>query len=293
MNMRGAVLGPLLLTLAAGSLARGTDTGPKRIEFLGPEGVPLPFQTLSEVESFLSGARVVSSKAAPGGITGARKLLLERDGVRAHAIFRIVAKTALVQPMPNGRVQPHFRDHHVNEVAAYELAKLMGLSMVPPTVARRIDAAQGSLQLWIEEAETEKSFRKRELSPTERTRHALQVDQMKVFDNLIYNIDRNLGNFLTDAGGRVWYVDHTRSFLRLPVLPQADAVVRVDRDFWKRLQEVSDRSLVESLSPHLPEPEVRALLERRRQLVERIETRLEEKSRARVIFSMAWARTPH
>jgi hypothetical protein len=294
MNSTRILTGSMLLAIWVGSSAGvvGMDEAP--VAFLGSDRSPLPLQSPAELETFLSEARVVSSKAAPGGITGARKLLLERDGVSAHAIFRCVAKTALVQPMPHGRVQPYFRDHHVNEVAAYELSKLIGLNAVPPTVARRIDGVTGSLQLWIEGAVTETGFRRRErqLAPLERVRHALQIDQMKVFDNLIHNIDRNLGNFLTDAQGRVWYVDHTRSFLRLPVLPQASAVARVDRELWKRLQELGDASLVETLTPYLPAPEVRGLLARRRELVALLAARLEEKSQARVLFSMAWARTP-
>jgi hypothetical protein len=281
------VSGSMLAGVWAGSLAVAASVGPAP-GFLGPDGSPLPFQSRAEVESFLSQARVVSSRAAPGGITGARKLLLERDGVTAHAIFRTVARTALVEPMPHGRVQPHFRDHHVNEVAAYELAKLLGLGTVPPTVSRRIGAHQGSLQLWIEGAETERRFRERPLPPVERVRHALQVDQMQVFDNLIHNIDRNLGNYLTDAFGRVWYVDHTRSFLRLPVLPRAERVVRVDRGFWDRLREVSDERLAATLALHLRDPEIRGLLERRRRVVALLESRLHERSPARVLFSLAW-----
>jgi len=284
------VSGQLLLALCAGSfaLAGGLDEAP--LGFLGPDGAPLPFRSLSEVESFLSEARVVSSKAAPGGITGARKLLLEKDGVQAHAIFRTVAKTALVQEMPHGRVQPYFRDHYVNEIAAYELSRLLGLDTVPPTVARQIDSDRGSLQLWIEGAQTELRFRERALVPVERVRHGLQVDQMKVFDNLIHNIDRNLGNYLTDASGRVWYVDHTRSFLRLRTLPLADQVLHVGQAFWDRLRDVGDDRLVATLSPHLPDPEVRDVLERRRRVVALLETRLEETSPARVLFSMSWAR---
>jgi hypothetical protein len=289
MRARRVAPGTLLLgLLALSSGVSGAEAGGRG--FLGPDGEPLPFATAAEIEGFLGGARVVSSKAAPGGITGARKLLLERDGVRAHAIFRTVAKTALVQPMPGGRVQPHFRDHWVNEVAAYALSELMGLGAVPPTVARRIDGKRGSLQLWIERAETEKGFRERSLAPMERDRHALQVDQMRVFDILIHNIDRNLGNFLTDTSGRVWYVDHTRSFLRLPVLTHVLSEARVDRGFWERLRAVSDECLSETLSPHLPEPEVRAVVERRRLVVALLETELLERSPALVLFSMAWAR---
>lgn len=260
--------------------------------FLGPDGAALPFASHAEIEAFLREARVVSSKAAPGGVTGARKLLLERGGVRAHAIFRSVQKTALVQQMPRGRVQPHFRDHHENEVAAYALARLLGLDTVPPAVARQLEGKRGSVQLWVEAAETEERFRRRELAPVERSRHALQVEQMFVFDNLIHNIDRNQGNYLTDPDGRVWWVDHTRSFIRLAVLPDPDRVRRVDRVFWERLKSVAEQEIVATLAPLLPEPEVRGVLERRHLVVSLLEERLAEKSEQRVLFHLARLQSP-
>jgi hypothetical protein len=35
---------------------------------------------------------------------------------------------------------------------------------------------------------------------------------MRVFDQLIYNTDRNTGNVLYDTGWRLWGIDHTRAF---------------------------------------------------------------------------------
>jgi hypothetical protein len=195
----------------------------------------------------------------------------------------------MIKKLGPGRVQHHFRDHHANEVAAYELSKLLGLDAVPPTVARSIDRRDGSLQLWIENAETEASFRERPHPPQEQARHRLQLQQMQVFDNLIHNIDRNLGNYLSDARGRVWYVDHTRSFMRVGELPAAEVVVGVDQGFFDRLRTVTDASLTQALEDHLPAPEVRTLLERRRALVSLLERRLEAHP-GEVLFDLSRAR---
>lgn len=281
--LRSALV-PLLLAVTPAGAGQALAT-----VFAGPDGRPLPWTTAAEVEGFLREARVVSSERAPGGVTGARKLLLEQADVRAHAVFRTVEETAMIKELGPGHIQYHYRDHYMNEVAAYELSKLLGLDGVPPTVARRIDRRDGSVQLWIENAETEDSFRERSHPPQERARHGLQLDQMRVFDNLIHNIDRNVGNFLTDARGRVWYVDHTRSFMRVGDLPSPELVVRVDRAFFERLGTVSDESVGQALEGHLPAPEVRALLERRRALVALIEQRIEAGA-GEVLFDLARAR---
>ena len=251
----------------------------------------LPFQDDAEALEFLHTARVVRSRHLKGGISGARKLLLERDGVRAHAVFRDVAITRFVCEVA-GRTQRHFRDHHANEVAAYRLARALGLDMVPPTVAREIGGREGSLQLWIEGAETEKTFRERELRPVERLKHSMQVDLMNVFDILINNIDRNSGNYLTVASGAVWWVDHTRSFSRVASLPEESRVERVGKDFWLRLEGLPDEHIVEALSPHLDEPEIEGVLQRRRRLVGLLKSRLDEKGPGVVLFSLAYARPP-
>jgi len=52
-------------------------------------------------------------------------------------------------------VEFDFRDSWRHEVAAYELDKLLGLGLVPPTVERRIARQAGSLQMWVEGATTE------------------------------------------------------------------------------------------------------------------------------------------
>ena len=35
---------------------------------------------------------------------------------------------------------------------------------------------------------------------------------VRLFDQLIYNTDRNLGNLLIDKDWRLWMIDHTRAF---------------------------------------------------------------------------------
>jgi len=282
----------VLAVAASGSAAEAGEaslesTAPR---FLGPDGEALPFHDDAEALEFLRTARVVHSKRAKGGTSGARKLLLEADGVRAHAVFRDKAVAKFFAQIEGEGFHRYFRDHHANEVAAYRLARLLGLETVPPTVVRRIDGQEGSLQLWIEDAETEKSYLQRELRGLDWLKHRMQVDQMNVFDALIHNVDRNLGNYLTVPSGAVWWVDHTRTFSRIPEIPETCRVERVDRIFWQRLESLPDERIVEALSPVLEEPEIEGVLERRRMLVSRLGARLQEQGPNAVLFSLEYAR---
>ena len=179
------------LLLLAGLLAPAphpTAPVPDRPHFPGAGGTELPFASDAEVLEFLREARVVSSERAPGGVTGARKLLLERDGVRAHAIHPRV-EVSEPRHVYQGRFVPDYRDHHVHEVAAYHLATALGLQTVPPTVPRRIQGTDGSLQLWIQDAVTGSAYAEQPRPTLERVRQGLQLDQMRVFDNLAYNVE--------------------------------------------------------------------------------------------------------
>jgi hypothetical protein len=259
--------------------------------FRGPDGATLPFGTTAEALDYLQTARIVSDERAPGGINGARKVLLERDGVRAHAIFREVAIEKFLEELQGGRLAPFFRDHYVNEVAAFELSELLGLHTVPPTVLRRWRHKDGSLQLWVEGVLSAEQVEEREKQPVWRLKRGMQVTCMRLFDLLINNIDRNLGNFLTDDTGRIWYVDHTRTFSRIRELAQPEIRFAIPRELWQRLTEVSDTELSSAVCDYLPKMEIEALLERRRLLVAELGTRAEAQG-GDELFSLQYAFTP-
>jgi len=193
----GVGIGFLVLALAGlpSSLQAGAV-------FYDPDGKPLPFETFEEVEEFLETADIVwKEKLASGTNKRKRKILLEKDGVRTHAILRTGYE---VKNSPGGG----FVDSCHSEVAAYRLSRLLGMESVPPAVARK----GGSIQIWVEKATTDASRREKGTEPKDPVAFEQQVQVMGVFDNLIANTDRNPGNILIDGEGKVWFIDHTRSF---------------------------------------------------------------------------------
>ena len=99
---------------------------------------------------------------------------------------------------------------------------------------------------------------------------------MKIFDNLIYNFDRNNGNLLIDARGKVWFIDHTRSFKRLPALVSPEDIRVCDAHLWERLQELNKAAFKEELKDYLSAIELDALTKRHRKLVAYIEDLISE-----------------
>jgi hypothetical protein len=268
-----------------------TGKNPPDHRWLDPKGNPLPFQSHDEVIAFLREASVVSVKDIPDGVTKPREVLLELDGVQARSAFRYVSKKSQRERMADGSIEMHFRDDFRNEVAAYELSRLLGMDAVPPAALREIEGTPGSLQLWIEGAITLKTFNKEnpgKADPTSRSRYLKhQVRDMNIFDNLIRNIDRNQGNIMWDPDMNLWLIDHTRSFSRDDTLPWPDEVVKCSRRLWAAINDLDPKQVKSILSPYLGGLEIKALLRRHEKLVKLLEDKIEEEGEEAVLFTYA------
>ncbi|NHZ73252.1 MAG: hypothetical protein GWP16_02130 [Nitrospirae bacterium] len=246
------------------------------VVFYDPDGEPLPFKTLEEVEDFLDTADIVwKEKLESGTNKRKRKIMLEKGGVQAHAILRTGYE---VKDSPGGG----FVDSCHSEVAAYELSRLLGLESVPPAVRRK----GGSIQIWIENATTDASRRKKGVEPKDPVAFEQQIQVMGVFDNLIANTDRNPGNILIDGDGKVWFIDHTRSFAGQTELKYPDRITGCDQEMWKRLQALSDAELTEAMRPYLRLYR-NELLVRRQLVVQAIQSQIDSEGEDAVLFELA------
>ncbi|MGH9465021.1 MAG: hypothetical protein ACRD0X_05205, partial [Thermoanaerobaculia bacterium] len=152
---------------------------------------------------------------------------------------------------------------------------LLGFPTVPPVVARRLDGKRGSLQLWIEGANTYAGWREDRAGAEDPEPVARRRDTLRVFDALIANQDRNPGNILLGPGEAIWWIDHTRSFGGGRELRGLDEVEACDRRLWQALRELAEGELRERLRPYTPYVDV--LLERRRRLLVWLDARRAER----------------
>lgn len=266
--------------ICSGSILAGTG-----LRWVGPDNQLLPFETAEEAEEFLKKARVVSRKRVGAGINNPIKVLLEQDGIQAHAVFRDVRVSKPTARFP-GKFVPNFRGDALFEISAYRLGKLLGLNNIPPAILRRIDGRKGSLQLWIEKATTEKKRIERDLKPENILLWRLQVQTMRLFDNLIYNEDRNQGNILFDPAWRLWMIDHTRAFRRQKSLLSPNTIWRIEKNLWDRLQQLDLDAVKKAVSPFVSPAEVRAILKRRDLIVQIIDNLIARRGEQLVVFQM-------
>jgi len=250
---------------------------------MGPDGGPLPFSTDEDVCDFLRAAVVHGIEKIPTGRTKPKKLLLVREGVRANAIFHYFRREERQMKLGRKTVS-HYRDSYLNQVAAFEMGRLLGMANVPPTVLREIDGRKGSVTLWIEDAMTEKKRRKEGIEPDNLSTLNRHTHDMLVFDYLINNIDRHLDNMLHDSRWQFWLIDHTRAFGRDPGMLDIGKVRKCSKPLWTEIQSLDYETVSERLEPYMGKREIEALFKRRDRIVKRLRNKIGKEGEGEVLF---------
>ncbi len=253
--------------------------------WIGPKGQPLPFRNDEEILQFLRTAKVVSMRDIGTGITNPQKVLLEKDGIRAHAVYHSVNEDKTYATMAGGGTEMFFRDSYIFQAAAYELSRLLDMKNVPPAVLRTLRGNDGSLQLWVENTMNYTRARREKLEPPDRIRWSQQIHMMRFFDALIHNTDRNTGNMLSDRNWNLWLIDHTRAFRRQVTLRSQALLIQCDRKLYERVKDLNEGEVKQRLKPYLRGYEIDALLVRRKKLIEHFEKLIREKGENKVLFT--------
>ncbi len=156
------------------------------------------------------------------------------------------------------------------DVAAYRLDRLLELDMVPVTVVREVDGADGSLQFLPDKASDEMQ---RSASGRGGGAACALPDQwaaMYVFDVLIYNEGRILQSMLYDPSTwRLMLGGHYRAFVARKGRPKhlKSAPIDVNAGWVQALAEITDDVLLENLGDVLDSRRLKALQARRDELL--------------------------
>jgi hypothetical protein len=239
-----------------------------------PAAHPAAAPTLSdaEIEAFLLKAEVVKTKSTAKGITGSRQATLS-DGKLTHDahIQDIDESKREFQSMKG--TEFNFRDSWTFNIAGYKLDRLLGLNMVPVSVSRRYRSKPSAFTWWVDDVMMDEGDRlKKKIAPPDSVSWNHQMQLVRLFDQLIYNVDRNMGNLLITNDWRVWAIDHTRAFRNHDELKSPNSVTRCDRQVFQRLKDLDMEALKRELGDYLDSWQLRAILARRDAIVKRLES---------------------
>ena len=184
----------------------------------------------------------------------------------AKSVLEEIEVSVIYKPIAGERPLWDFPDGNLagREVSAYLLSEELGLHLVPYTILREGPFGPGMVQEWIEideELET--------VEIAQSTHPAIRA--MALFDAIINNTDRKYGHILPKSNEEIFGCDHGVTFHEDPKLRTVlwqftnEKFTQAERKIIENAIEVSKALL----SEHLTDPEIEALIERSRQLLER------------------------
>lgn len=223
-----------------------------------------------EKESFLLNAEVVRVQQMLPGSTYPMAIELRGSGTVRRAAFKYrPADLPHTEDIAKGQALP---DSYLYEASAYRLDRELGIGMVPVAVIRDVHA-EGAVIEWIEDATPVNKFGASGIEPDKLETLARQQAVMRLFDALILNEDRKESDQLFTTGdGKLHLLDHSRSFGVSDELPQAFLArpASLPRSLLRQLAFLNFESLSGLLEGLVTETQIRALLERRDRILEKI-----------------------
>jgi hypothetical protein len=222
-----------------------------------------------EYEAFLKDSKIERLEKVPVGVTAPRRGYFAPGGLAGSAVFK---------PLKPGRSSGYYESYK-SEIAAYELDKMLGLGMVPPTVEKIAKSEVGSAQLWVERCVLLKDRDTAKAPDVGRWNR--QVYRQRVFDDLIGNIDRNQGNLLIDPEWNLILIDHSRAFTSTQMMPFP--LTRIDREFLQRLRSLTKEDVNARIGKLLPDG-AGPLIARRDRIVKQFDKMIRERGEAAVLL---------
>jgi hypothetical protein len=242
--------------------------------------------TDAEMEQFLRQGEVKRQRTVSTGINQTKRLELQTAEIEHDAHFNEVDVRKPRSETPWG-TELNFRDYYGYNIAAYRLDRLIGLNMVPVTIERRISRSSGSVAWWVDDVQMmEKERFLKKIEPPDLDRWNDQIYQARVFNELVYNADANLGNLLITNDWQLKMVDFTRAFRDHKKLRNVDNLTRIDRRVWNGLRRLDEAELQRELKGYVTKSGLRGIMARRDLIVQYFEAEIANRGEAAVVCDM-------
>ena len=240
--------------------------------------------TVEEQKAFLLHARVKGGKSTSKGVTRPLRLTLS-DGTLTHdAAFQVIDERKAVATMEN-RTEIDFRDYWGYNIAAHELACLIGrCDLVPAAVEREWDGGHGSMVWWVDDVAMDEMDRlKKKVLPPNTAAWARHMQLMRLFTQLTGDTDRNQTNILITKDWRVVLIDFTRAFRKHDV-PKVSSLSAVEPEVLAGMRALTRDTMEQRAGRWLTNPEISALLKRRDAIVAHFDSLIAVKGEKLVVY---------
>jgi hypothetical protein len=244
-----------------------------------------PTLTKEQIKTFLLKAKVVASKQSSKGVTAPWRLTLS-DGTLTHdASFQAIDEHKTNVTMASGRTEMNFVDSYKYNIAAYELAEMLGMDdVIPVYVERSWQGNPGSISWWLPVKMDEEDRKKQGIQPPDPDAWNNQMYKIRVFDQLVYDDDPNLTNVLIGPDFKIYRVDFSRAFRLYKNLRDPKNLVRCDRQLLEKLKALDANQVSEKTKHYLSKDEVKAVMARRDKIIAQFQQMISEKGEKEVLY---------
>jgi hypothetical protein len=240
----------------------------------------------AEMEDFLQHANIVQKKDLGQGITNSERAKLS-DGKMEHEAHIQCIDEAKNEFKTTRGTELNFKDTYKYNIAGYRLDQVLELNMVPVSVDRKVGGKTCAVTWWVDDKMFDEVDRvKQGLKPPDLDAWNKQMYIVRVFDQLIDNTDRNLGNLVIDKQWRLWMIDHTRAFRITNKIRNEANLVMCERKLLANMRKLDEATLTEKLRPFLTKTEIKAMLVRRDKVVKFFDDAVTEKGQGAVLYDL-------
>jgi len=142
--------------------------------------------TKEQVKQFLQTAEVIKSKPSSKGITHPWRLTLSNGTITHDASFQSIDEHKSEMKLASGKVEIDFVDSYKYNIAAYQLAELVGLDdMLPVYVERKWQGKTGSLSWWLPVKMDDVERVEKKIEPPDPDKWNNQMYRIRLFDELV------------------------------------------------------------------------------------------------------------
>jgi len=241
--------------------------------------------TKDQIKVFLQTAEVVNSKPSAKGVTHPWRLTLSNGTITHDASFQPIDEHKSEMKLESGRVELGFVDSYKCNIAAYQLAELIGLDdMLPVYVERKWQGKTGSLSWWLPVKMDDAERVLKKIVAPDIDKWNKQMYRVRVFDELVYDTDPNLTNVLIGEDWTIWRIDFSRAFRTLKDLHEPKNLVKCDRQLFEKLKALKADELTEKTKRYLTKAEVNGVMARRDKIVATFQTLIAEKGEKEVLY---------
>jgi hypothetical protein len=125
---------------------------------------------------------------------------------------------------------------------------------------------------------------KQKLNPPDVEAWNKQMHRIRVFDALLHDNDINLTNVLIDANWKVYRVDFSRAFRLSDTVRDTRDLVKCERQLLAKVRALNAEELAAKTKGFLSQPELRAVMARRDQVLAIFDQMVRDKGEAAVLY---------